>query len=70
MLKRVGERRTTYQLFSGMLFIALGVTIFIRGNGLRHFLNIGLFGLLFAAYGVYRLSLFAKMIRKTGGIRP
>lgn len=70
MFRSVGERRTAYQFFSGVLFIALGVTIFIRGNGLRHFLNIGLFGLLFTAYGVYRLSLFAKMARKTGESRP
>ncbi len=64
MLNRVWERRAAYQLFSGVLFIALGVIIFIRGNGLRYFLNIGLLGLLFVAYGVYRLNMFAKMRRQ------
>jgi hypothetical protein len=70
MTKSAWEGRTIYQLFSGVLFVALGVTIFIRGDGFRHFLNIGLFGLLLTAYGVYRLSLFAGMIKKTGASRP
>jgi hypothetical protein len=70
MAKNTWEGRTIYQLFSGVLFFALGVTIFIRGDGFRHFLNIGLLGLLFTAYGVYRLSLFAKMVKTTRGSRP
>jgi hypothetical protein len=70
MARSAWEGRTVYQLFSGVLFIALGVTIFVRGDGFRHFLNIGLFGLLFTAYGVYRLSLVAGTIKKTGASRP
>jgi hypothetical protein len=48
---------------SGILFIVLGFIIFIRGNGFKYFLNIGLFGFLLIAYGLYRLTLFAKMKR-------
>jgi uncharacterized membrane protein HdeD (DUF308 family) len=64
MAKSVLDRRPVYSLLSGLLFIGLGLIIFIRGNGFKHFLNVGLIGFLFAAYGIYRLTLFAKMRRR------
>jgi uncharacterized membrane protein HdeD (DUF308 family) len=57
--------RLVYQFFSGILFIVLGIVIFIRGKGLSHFFNPGLFGALFFAYGVYRIVLFVKLFRKS-----
>jgi len=57
--------RLVYQFFSGIMFIVLGVVIFIRGKGLSHFFNPGLFGLLFFAYGLYRIVLFVRLFRKS-----
>ena len=56
--------RLVYQFFSGILFIVLGVVIFIRGKALSHFFNPGLFGVLFFAYGLYRIVMFVRMVRK------
>jgi hypothetical protein len=70
MSKSVLDRRPLYSLVSGLLFIGLGFIIFIRGNGFKYFLNIGLFGFLFVAYGVYRLTLFAKMQRRKKESQP
>jgi uncharacterized membrane protein HdeD (DUF308 family) len=56
--------RLVYQFFSGIMFIVLGVVIFIRGKGLSHFFNPGLFGVWFFAYGLYRIVLFFRMFRK------
>jgi uncharacterized membrane protein HdeD (DUF308 family) len=56
--------RLVYQFFSGILFIVLGVVIFIRGKGLAHFFNPGLFGVLFFAYGLYRIVFFVRLFRK------
>jgi uncharacterized membrane protein HdeD (DUF308 family) len=57
--------RLIYQFFSGVLFIVLGIVIFLRGKGLSHFFNPGLFGLLFFAYGIYRIVFFVRLVRKT-----
>ena len=56
--------RLVYQFFSGIMFIVLGVVIFIRGKGLSNFFNPGLFGVLFFAYGIYRIALFVRLFRK------
>ena len=56
--------RIVYQLFSGLLFVALGVVIFIRGRGLVSFMGAGLFGCVLAAYGVYRLIMFTRSLKK------
>jgi uncharacterized membrane protein HdeD (DUF308 family) len=57
--------RLVYQFLSGIMFIVLGVVIFIRGKGLAHFFNPGLFGVLFFAYGIYRIAMFVRQFRKT-----
>jgi uncharacterized membrane protein HdeD (DUF308 family) len=70
MPKNFLNRQMVYQLLSGILFISLGTMIFIRGNGFRNFFNAGLFGLLFDAYGVYRLTMFVKLFKKMKEEQP
>jgi hypothetical protein len=62
--RNIATWRMVYQFFSGLLFIALGVVIFIRGKGLVHFLGAGLFGSVLAAYGIYRLIMFGHSLKK------
>jgi uncharacterized membrane protein HdeD (DUF308 family) len=64
MPKNFLNRQMVYQLISGILFISLGTMIFVRGNGIQNFFNVGLIGILFNAYGVYRLTLFVKLLKK------
>jgi len=56
--------RLVYSLFSGLLFLALGIFIFFRVEGFSHFLGIGLFALLVTAYGLYRIFSFVNQLRK------
>lgn len=56
--------RLVYSLFSGVLFLALGIFIFFRVEGFSHFLGIGLFALLIAVYGLYRIFSFINQLKK------
>lgn len=56
--------RIVYQLFSGLLFMTLGVVIFVRAKGYMNFLSAGLFGCVLAAYGVYRLVMFLRSFKQ------
>lgn len=62
--KNIATWRLVYQLFSGLLFVALGVVIFVRGRGFVNFLGAGLFGCVLAAYGIYRLIMFGHSLNK------
>jgi len=53
-----------YLLFSGILFLVLGIVIFLRAEGYRNFLSAGIFGLLLGAYGIYRIIMFMKLSKK------
>lgn len=64
IILRVLNWRVVYQLFSGILFISLGIVIFVRSKGLNNFLSAGLFGSLLCAYGIYRLYMFIHMVKK------
>jgi uncharacterized membrane protein HdeD (DUF308 family) len=61
--KRALQGRVVYQLFSGILFIILGIIIFIRSDGLKHFFSAGLMAVLLAGFGVYRILLFLRIIK-------
>lgn len=56
--------RLIYPLFSGMLFMTLGVIIFVRARGFSNFFSAGLFALLIIAYGVYRIFMFMNLLKK------
>lgn len=64
LVKNIMNWRLIYQLFSGVLFIILGIIIFTRAHGYRGFFNAGLFGLLFCAFGVYRIMMFVRHVKK------
>jgi uncharacterized membrane protein HdeD (DUF308 family) len=59
--------RASYQLFSGILFIALGIIIFVRGKGYAHIFSTGLFALLLVAFGIYRIALYLKLAKHRSG---
>jgi uncharacterized membrane protein HdeD (DUF308 family) len=56
--------RLIYSLSSGILFLALGIVIFLRGKGFSHFFFAGLFALLIASYGIYRIAFFINLLKK------
>jgi len=56
--------RASYTLFSGILFLALGIIIFVRAKGYQNILSAGLFAILLAAYGIYRIIMFMKLLGK------
>lgn len=56
--------RLIYSLSSGILFLALGIIIFLRAKGFSHFFSAGLFALLIAAYGIYRIAFFINSLKK------
>jgi len=62
--RNLARWRTVYQLFSGVLFVALGVVIFIRAKGYMNFLSAGLFSCVLAGYGVYRLVMFFRSLKQ------
>jgi hypothetical protein len=60
ILKRIMvQRRLVYHFFSGLMFLALSVTLFFWSGRLVTFFSILLF-----AYAVYRFIMFAWLLRK------
>jgi len=64
LMKNVYNWRVIYRLFSGLLFLALGMIIFIRAKGYMNFFMAGFFGAVLAAYGIYRIIFFIKFFKK------
>ena len=58
------NRRLIYHFFSGLMFLVLSVVLFFWCPGLKKFFNVRLFGLLLFIYSLYRLSVFAWLLRK------
>jgi len=64
LVKNILNWRVIYQLFSGLLFIILGIIVFTRAQGYRNFFNAGLFGVLLCAFGAYRIIMFIRLVRR------
>jgi uncharacterized membrane protein HdeD (DUF308 family) len=62
--------RVRYQLYSGILFVTLGLIIFIRAKGYVHIFSAGLFALLLVAFGAYRIVLYVRLAKKPSGNNP
>jgi len=65
ILKRImTQRRLVYHFFSGLMFLALSITLFFWSGRLVTFFNVRLFSILLFAYAVYRFIMFAWFLRK------
>jgi len=56
--------RLIYAIFSGLLFLILGIVIFVRAKGFRNFFSAGLFAILISGYGIYRIFMFLQLLKK------
>jgi len=56
--------RLIYAIFSGILFLILGIIIFVRAKGFNNFFSAGLFAILISAYGAYRIFMFFQLLKK------
>ncbi len=64
LVKNIYNWRVIYRLFSGFLFLALGMIIFIRAKGYMNFFMAGFFGIVLGAYGIYRIIFFIRFLKK------
>ncbi len=67
LVNNIMNWRLIYHVFSGVLFIVLGIIVFTRAHGYKNFFNAGLFGLLLCAFGVYRIIIFIRFVKKMRG---
>ncbi len=58
------RRRLVYHFFSGLMFLALSVTLFFWSGRLVTFFNVRLFSILLFAYAAYRFIVFTWLLRK------